>query len=64
MANPIRSLWRAAQTLNSSAYLLADEVIARLEAADPRLAEVFRDKVTLLDPEEDVTMLEGLLKLA
>jgi hypothetical protein len=53
--------------LDTTAYLLAHEVIARLEAADAdlgapsSLSESFRDQVTLMNAEEHQAMLDNLL---
>lgn len=47
--------------LDSAAYLLADEVVARLGSVAPHLSEAFRDAVTLLSEDEHGQRTEDLL---
>lgn len=48
--------------LDSAAYLLADEVLARLDSVAPHLSEAFRDAVTLLSQGEHTDRTENLLE--
>lgn len=47
--------------LDETAYLLAFEVLDRLQAVDQGLAEAFRGEVTLLDKDEHLRTVEELL---
>lgn len=66
--DPHAALTARRYALDTTAYLLADEIIARLEEADAdlgdsgKLSESFRDQVTLLSADEHQAMLTDFLE--